>query len=270
MRLSLGKSLWAAIFTLVLPLAQAQAQECVEFQGVNHCGIGAARLSVTDEGLKAESRDTTGKDGVAIHTGLSSNWTAALFSDNAGKDAQRTILTSVSEGAPTSTATLDTRGETTTYAATFTGSGQESTYSALLYRDGVLQAAVGGIRSGTPGIVSRPNPGWTPACRPYNQNYNSCISSCYSAGYPNCNYCNTPCRNTFHVTPRGACQWRFDLSATSLQLADGRRVEADELVLNEEVRGAASYPYLGFDQILIQSTAASMTIASESVDPVCK
>jgi hypothetical protein len=240
----------------------------VDFQGVNHCAIGSARLSLSEEGLKAQSGGATGQDGVAINLGLTSNWTAGTFSESKGD--QKTVLTSVSEGSPTSTATITTKGETASYSATFTGSGEQSTYSLLVYNRGVLQAAVGGLQGGVISAQAIPGGNWTPSCRPLGQSYNSCLSSCYSHGYPNCNYCSVPCRNTFHVTPRGACQWRFDVPAQRVQLSSGQVVAADEIVMNEEVQGASSYPYLGFDQILIQSTAASTTITSESTTAVCK
>ena len=49
MRLSvnLRAALCTAVLSLVVPLSQAQAQECVKFQDLNHCGIGAATVSAT-------------------------------------------------------------------------------------------------------------------------------------------------------------------------------------------------------------------------------
>lgn len=263
---SLGNLLSGAVLALVLPLSQANAQECVLYSGLNHCGLGSARVSLTSTGVRVDNGTTTGQDGVAINTGQATNWTAATFVEGDGTStASRTVLSSVSEGSSTSTATLDQRGDQVSYASTFTGAGSGTTYSLLVYRQGILQASVGGVRSGTIGVISVPNPGWTPYCRPVGQTYNQCINSCIQNRYINCNYCSIPCRNTFHTTPRASCEWRFDVAHPSLRLPDGRIVQGDSIVMSEEVNAPSQYPYLGFDQIRIQTTAKTTLISNESV-----
>jgi hypothetical protein len=261
------------MFALVLPFAQAEAQQCVLFQGLNHCGVGSARLYLTQAGLRVETSSTSGSDGVVSYLGQAATWTANAFTDTAGAVSEQTVLTAVAEGAPTSSATLAAEGGSTTYLATFTGTGTQSTYSASVYRQGILQAAVGGIPSGSVALRTIQGGGpdrFNPACRPSTQTYDACIYYCRANNYASCSYCGIPCYRRFGVTYRGACQWAFSTSAPSVQLADGRVVLGDEIVLTEEVTGPSSYPYLAFDRMVLRSTARSVTITSESVTPAAK
>ncbi|AKQ63277.1 hypothetical protein A176_000189 [Myxococcus hansupus] len=262
-----NNTLWAAVFAFTLPFAQAQAQECVEFKGLNHCGIGNAQVSVSDEGLKVVSDDASGKGGVLIYTGLATSWTAGFFSES-DADENRMLFSSVSEGSVTSTASVETRGKERTYAGSFTGAGESTTYSVLVYQRGRLQAAVGGIRNGTIGGQEPLEPGpIQPYCRPQYQTQQMCEYDCADRGYGSCNYCRNPCQGTFRTLPDAVCQWRFDVAYGRVMLMDGREVEGDEIVLTEEVRGPTSYPYLGFDEIHVQSTARTLRMVSESVIP---
>ncbi len=263
-----GNALWAAVFAFALPFAQAQAHECVEFKGLNHCGIGNAQVSASDDGVKVVSDDASGEGGVVIHTGLAIDWTAGFFSESDAPE-NKMLFSSVSEGSVTSTATVETQGAVRTYAASFTGAGESTTYSVLVYNRGQLQASVGGIRNGTIGGQEpvNPGPGPAPYCRPQYQTQDQCKNECQDQRYGSCDYCRIPCRGVFRTLPDAVCQWRFDVPYRRVVLSDGREVEGDELVLTEEVRGPTSYPYLGFDEIRVQSTARTLQIASESVIP---
>lgn len=265
---NLGERCWVAMFALVLPLAQAQAQECVEFQGLEHCAIGEARLRMTEEGLRLDS-GASEKDGVSISLPNATSWTASSHTDESSSEEQRTLFTAMTEGAPSSTATIQTTRESRAFSATFTGAGEASTYSALIYYRGALQAAVGNLHNGE--IAARAMVGGNPPnCRPRGQTPEECYVACKEAKYTNCNYCYGPvCQpvtSGFHTTPQGACQWVFaHVDRNELQLSDGRVVRGDQIVLTEEVNGPGSYPYLGFDRMLLQSTARSVTLVNESV-----
>ncbi|MFP2928562.1 hypothetical protein ACLESO_25880 [Pyxidicoccus sp. 3LG] len=269
--LNLGASLFAAVLSLVVPFSQAQAQECVKFQGLNHCGLNAARVSGSDAGVRVSTADTSGKSGVSIHLPAAAAWTAELVSEG----AQRNLFTAIAEGAPVSTATVDAKAESTTYSATFTGSGARTTYSVLAYLNGTLQAAVGGVQSGETGAQGMMIPGgnWTPSCRPRTQTYNDCTISCAQNGYPNCNYCSNPCRiyvGFGNAAVNSACSWTIAVAEPAIQLPGGQIVRADRLVLHEEVAGPSNYPYLNFSRIDLQTTARSTTITAESVTPAGK
>ncbi|MFP2904943.1 hypothetical protein ACLESD_07790 [Pyxidicoccus sp. 3LFB2] len=273
MRLSvnLRAALCTAVLSLVVPLSQAQAQECVKFQDLNHCGIGAAKVSATTRGVRIDVAEGTGKDGVAIQLPAAAAWTAEFASEG----AQRNLFTAVAEGAPVSTATVDSRAEGTTYSATFTGSGEGTTYSVLAYYQGRLQGAVGGVQSGQQGPVGMMIPGgnWTPSCRPRTQNYNTCLAVCAQNQYSNCNYCSTPCRTYVgfaNAVMNSACSWTFAVSEPGVRLPNGEIVRADRLVLHEEVSGPSNYPYLNFNRIDMQTTARSTLITAESFTPAGK
>ncbi|NOK16353.1 hypothetical protein [Corallococcus carmarthensis] len=55
----------------------AQGEGCAWFSGVEHCPVGAAELSVTDEGLLIKSADG-GPGGVSLHLEGASGWDAWL------------------------------------------------------------------------------------------------------------------------------------------------------------------------------------------------
>ncbi|AKQ63273.1 hypothetical protein A176_000185 [Myxococcus hansupus] len=264
-------ALWAAVFSLALPLGEAQAQACVEFAGLQHCGVGAAKVSRTQQGVQIDNPDTSGKSGVAIHTPPAAAWNFEAQTDG----AQRQQFTAYAESAPVSTSSVESRPDLTAYSATFTGSGEETTYSVLAYRSGRLVAAIGGVRSGEVGAVGVmiPTPGRTPSCRPIGQTLEQCRTVCRNNGYLNCNYCNMPCRPSGGfggATYNSACFWRYTLQQQAVRLANGQTVEADEIVMQEEVSGPSNYPYLNFNRIDMQSTARTTVITGESIVPASK
>jgi hypothetical protein len=262
-----AKSSLATLFVLALPLSQAQAEECVTFSGIKHCGMGKAQLKVAEKELHVMSPEGSPEDGVAIFTEGSTFWSAGFRFDPSGRDVEETVLTGESEGAAASTATLRTEGGRTTYAATFTAATQEqSTYTASVYSDGKLVAAVRGLHSGDVGVTrmpTRPVIFRTPTCT--NEPYRACLQTCKSMGYSNCNYCNVACGGTFHRAPRdGACIWLMEVERSTFALgrygATAELVEGDMVELREEIDPTGSYPYLNFDRILVQSTAKTTTL----------
>lgn len=246
----------------------AGAAECVTFEGLQHCPVGGATLATTPEGLRVGNFSASGQDGVNISLDLATSWTAEYNNAAFSSAYHQTLFTAVAEGAATSTARLGVTNEASgckkSLAATFTGAGEKSTYSALVYRGGVLQAAVGGVQSGQ--IAAR-SIGGGPGCRPRWQTYAQCIQICTNGGWP-CGYCSNPCppdRVGFHTRANGACVWDFAGPLSDWQLSDGRRVQGDQVVLVEEVQEAGSYPYLTFDAIQIQGNPNWFELFVESV-----
>ncbi|RKG92448.1 hypothetical protein [Corallococcus terminator] len=263
----LAQSSLAALFVVALPFAQAQAEECVSFNGINHCGMGKAQLKLNGKELQVVSPYGAAEDGVAIFTEGSTVWSAGFRSEPSGRGVEQTVLTGESEGAAASTATIRTEGGRTSYAATFTAATPDaSTYTATVYSQGQRVASVSGVRYGDVGVTqvsNRPIYGYTPECT--NQSYNACRQSCLSAGYPNCNYCSIPCRRTFHrLELNGACVWSMQVQRATFELAQmgaaAQVVEGDMVELTEEIDPSGSYPYVNFDRILVQSTAKVTTL----------
>lgn len=263
---SLGNSCWVALMALALPVAQSHAQECVKSEGLNVCAIGKAQVRQFDEtSVQLTNLGDSGQDGAAISLGQATDWTAAF--ETSSKDNAQHTFTAVSDGAPISTTTTTTKGDVREIAATFTASGAESTYTLQAYRQGELQGEVRGIPSGQV-AAQVPNGGYTPSCRPYYQSIQTCYANCT---YASCNYCQVRCprsigfhnvSNDVHV---GACRWIVRDSISPVVLSDGRTVEADELVMTEEIRGAGSYPYVNFERILFQASGDTARIGDQTV-----
>jgi hypothetical protein len=262
----LGVCCCSAMFALLLSIGPAQA-ECVSFEGLSHCSTGEAQLSVGEQGLRVGNFG--GQNGVGISLEGATSWTASTLLDESSKGRQEALFTAVAEGSVTSTARIGLNEGHLDIAATFTGAGDRSTYSVLVYNDGVLQGSVGGVGSGTVGAKSI---GGGPGCRPDGQSYSQCMNTCYTNGWP-CGYCVNPCNTVpvrhvgFHAMAiRGECVWDLgEGPSRPWQLANGAVVEGNRIVLIEEVQEGGSYPYLNFDEILLQGTLDSATFASESV-----
>lgn len=254
-----GGFVWMAMFALLAGPVRSAA-ECVIFEGLEHCSIGEGRLSLdSDEGLTISNIQNG--SGVSISLTGATNWTGTAWLGTSHDLRQEALLTAVAEGAATSTATLGLEMDRVDLGATFTGSGDASTFSVFIYRDGVLQAGLGGLENGTIGAISI---GGGPGCRPAGQTENECRVICQANGWP-CGYCSTPCRFGFGTLANSACQWQIAMSVRSWRLSDGTTVEGDTVVLTEEVGAAASYPYLNFDEIQLQGTVGAATFISESV-----
>jgi hypothetical protein len=265
-----GNSLWAAVLACIIPVTQSRAEEpvCVEYHGLNHCGLAGAGVKKTGSGVKVENHDTSGPGGVIIHTGTTTSWTAGTFIEGVGESQDsKTVLSSVSEGTTTSTAILTQTGGKVAYSATFLRkTGKESTYSLLIYREGILQAAVGGIPSGDVQAVSIPNEALPPIVRPLGMYYDLCISTCIRLS---CAYCERYNLNAHRTLPGGVREWELDVANPELHLKDGRVVLGDEIVMREEVPRSERQPSAGFDQIRIQTTAEDIVISDESASNAC-
>lgn len=254
---------------LTFAAGSAYAVECVKFEGLEHCPVGGATVTSTSEGsLKVGNFGASGQDGVNISLDLATSWTAEYNNAAFTSTNHQTVFTAMAEGAATSTARLGVTNAAATctksLAATFTGAGDRSTYSALVYREGVLQAAIGGVRNGQTAARSI---GGGPGCRPRWQTYSQCIQACTSGGWP-CGYCSNPCppdRVGFHTRANGACVWDFAGPLSDWQLLDGRKVQGDQVVLVEEIPEAGSYPYMTFDAIRIQGNPNWFDLFVESI-----
>ncbi|HZI07501.1 MAG TPA: hypothetical protein VEZ71_26020 [Archangium sp.] len=269
---SFGTSCWVALVALALPIAQGHAQQCVKSDGLGVCAIGKAQLKPLDESsVLLTNLGDSGTDGAAISLGQATDWTAA-YETSSQEDAQQTTFTAVSDGAAISTTTSVKRGDAREISATFTGSGADSTYTLQAYRQGELQAEVRGIRNGQIAARAIQIPGGNPpSCRPYYQTIPNCYSACAQAQYNSCLYCETRCSRPigFHNVSNevlvGACRWVVRDSVSPVVLSDGNTVEADELVMTEEVRGTGSYPYVSFEKILFQASGGTARIGDQTV-----
>ena len=99
---------FALVAGLVL-VVPAQAQQCVPFQGIDHCPVGLATLSVGPDGLTVDSPSGDGGDGVVSRFAPTTFW-KGQFAIPAGTDNnQTTHFSSISAGKVTSKASTSPR-----------------------------------------------------------------------------------------------------------------------------------------------------------------
>ncbi|WP_242592335.1 hypothetical protein [Corallococcus exiguus] len=271
LNLSNGFRLVASVLTLVLPATQSRAEApvCVESSGLKHCGLNGASVKETGEGVRVESQDPSVKGGVVIHTEAATNWTAGMFIEGVGDEqTSQTVFSSTSKEGNTSTATLEQVNGEVGYSAAFVRGAEKSTYSVFIYRDGVLQASMGGIRSGETLVRSVPNPDLTPTVRPLGMTYDACMQGCIRLN------CAGICAHLYNgaqrTLPGGSREWQFDVSHPELHLKDGRVVEGDEIVMREELRKSDRQPQaVGVEQIQIQTTAPVIDLRDENAAKAC-
>jgi hypothetical protein len=217
---------------------------CVSFAGNPHCSLGTARLRLSLGGLTVSGMSSAGKDGVSISLpDVTSFLPTGTYANSAATSTM--IATSVNEGVSTSTVKAVNTDLGTSYSATFTGSGQASTYSAILSRNGQEVARVGGIRNGEVGIPPVLARGriwrWI--------KFHVRIVPAFAA-------------------LSGACSWEqsFDPSSpATVTLASGQTIEVDNLELLEEVSPGGGYPYLSFNRIDYTADGGTFTVTKEEL-----
>lgn len=259
-RFHFGAALSVVVSALTLLPSWAHAQACVEYKGLPHCALGSARLTAAADSLQVQNASTLGKDGVAIHTGSASSWIADSFIET-DDSASNTVLTSVSAGAVTSTASITQDAKGISYASAFAGSGKGATYTVAVYYKGAFQASVSGVSNHVTGVISHPSLSyqWSPSCRPIGQSYSQCMNTCHR--YGTCDFCSRPCRTGIHWNPTGVKQ-SFSVPYPELTLANGQTVIGDELVVSPDAPPASSAP---INEVRIQTTAKTTTLTQESV-----
>lgn len=222
--------------------ASAQSSSVV-FQGLEHRAVGGATLQL-DAGrdtLDVSTFDPAGGDGVAVTKGEATSWTARLRA--AGSPPANLSWHAVADGRRISTASMRQVGDRFEVGALFTGA-TTANYTAAVYRDGRLVGAVGSVPSTAHIIVPES------FCEVFG-----------SIGFIACDFV-----SNFHNSANGECEWRFAWRReVTVRLPNGAKLAGNELRLVEEVRPAGHYPYLSFDAMVMQTTARSLTLLSESV-----
>ncbi|MEM9597488.1 MAG: hypothetical protein AAGD06_24685 [Acidobacteriota bacterium] len=152
--------LFVAVLAAALLTVPVQAQPCVDFQGIHHCPLGDAALELTPEGLGVvKMGGVTGKPGVASHLPTGTTfWTAELAFDPHVGPGPWMLSSAIADGAAVARLRLDEVGPSYLQSVPgvingylvnlgFSVAASGSTYSVLVYDDGVLQGAVGGVPS---------------------------------------------------------------------------------------------------------------------------
>jgi hypothetical protein len=247
--------------------APATAQHCVPFQGIDHCPVGNAVLDLAPDGssLSVSGLGLEGQDGFLSLFAGSTQWSADVEFSNPSNEPSTVTMTAHANGKATSHATVRPVEGGYLLQANFTGDVESSTYSALIYLDGVLQASVGGIRSSGTSTAS----GKLKAAAP-TSGFES--TSAAIAVYVDGMYWGELDldRNWwwwtwgFGIMSNGGCTWGLHMAEPELfSLPDGSTAHGDEIVLIEEVRGGGHYPYVSFDSIQMTSSVEGLKVTGE-------
>jgi hypothetical protein len=250
----LGRLLAPAALAVSLPAAAFAAGNCVVFDGVQHCPLGSTSLSTTSSGLQVTGFGSSGTDGVAFQLPGATNWSIAATVKGNSSANSRLVSTAVADGVPTSTMVLQQQGQVLNISATFTGAGGQSTYSALVYKDGVFQGGTGGVPSGQPAMMM-----------PYR---NDPIGPVFPPVDPWWWWWPWWWFHDwgFGISMAGGCVHTFDTAGpVDFILANGTTVRGNRVELVEDIPISGSYPYLSFDAMRFQGTLESVTVQSESV-----
>lgn len=259
----IGNSFWAAALALTMPAMQeAQAQACVKVNGLDHCELDGATVKETTNGVDVETPDTSGKGGVAIHTGAATDWTAGIFTESDEPDST-TILSSVSEGTTTSTIMVEQSGETIHYSVDFSDksakAGLGRGYVTVYLNDFIVAPDVPVHYLGR---YPWEGQNGRPMCRPWGLTESGCRNWCHKNGYRDCDFCLRSCNWGFS-SALGFSEWRFDLVYGKVHLPDGSVVVGDKIVIRSEAPTPPA-PAQHFDQVHIRTTAKKLSLSNES------
>lgn len=231
---------------------------CVEFAGNSHCSLGAAKVELNARGeLAVSGMRTAGKDGVAINLpDVTSFIPKGVYTRGNGT---KMLARSINEGVSTSTMSASIEQGGVVFAASFTGAGQASTYSAIYSRNGQEVARISDLGNGQVlRPIFRPCSPW-PFCRweplpPIFHIRTVLAANATAAGSK--------------AEASGACSWeqRFDPNEPALvTLEDGRTVEMDNLELREEIPAGGSYPYTSFNRIDYTYDGGTLVLSGEEL-----
>lgn len=240
---SVGRFLAPAALVLSLPGAAFAAEACLDFEGLRHCAVGGASLSLDKAGLRVDAKGTSGEGGVHIEMDGATAW--SIGSDFQGGNASF-VSTAFAEGEAVSSMILQQEGDRVSARAFFTGAGENSTYSIIAHRNGRFQGGAGGIRPGDTFYIEL---GW----------YWHPLANRWMP-WPPMGFGFKNDRQT------GACIHTLAYnSPVTVHLPNGQQLQGDRIEFVEEVPGQGSYPYLSFDAMRVTGSFDSLTITSESV-----
>jgi hypothetical protein len=229
---------------------QRSDADCIDFQGLRHCPLGAARLTAAPDGrlLEVNGLSDPRSDGVSI---LLPDVTG-FFSDGQidGARSGTTLTASAFQaGAIVGSMTLQQTDGGYLVSATFTGSGGGSPYQVNLYDHDAVVGRITGMASGQQVFMML--------------DVDDPICGTVYGPYPP-----PPPFENVQVGPNvGACIWHQSLAGCRVQavLDDGRIVGADRIDLEEVIPGGSSYPYMSFNRIDYTTNGVGMKLSGERI-----
>jgi hypothetical protein len=237
-------AVWSLIVTgLMVGDAPANAQSsAVVFQGLTHTAVGAAtlRLDPSREALDVSGLGPAGDDGIALKQEGMTSWTTRIAAAVPGSLPLSLSWSALADGRRIGSALIQQTGANLEISAVFTGATTRPTYSGLVYNHGVLVDAIGGLPP----------------------------TAHFFMPFDVCRKVPEFCEFTieFHTLADGACLVKAVSPKTGpFRLPNGAIVTGNELRLVEEVHAGSAYPYIEYDEVVMQSNAYSLAIFSESV-----
>ena len=257
-----------ACFTLLAGLAApAQAQDCVPYQGIDHCPVGLATLTAEADGLSVSGVGPDGQDGVVSHFAPATVWNGQLELPAGPGTNQTTHLSAISAGEVISELHIAPEDGRLRLEATFTGDAETSTYSVLIYEDGLLKGSLGGFSgdASQSTLSSKASSANGPTL--------STRIALYVDGFYMGEIEDSYWRPWFifgNSNTDGACLWAMhSAEPATFDLPNGDRVVGDEVRIMEDVQGPGDYPYVSFDAIETRSTA-DFTVIDEVAGDTCQ
>jgi hypothetical protein len=241
---------------LLATLPAAAAGGCVRFDGIDHCPVGNAQLSLAQDGsqLMVTGLGAGGKDGVRSIFSGAAYWQADLSAPPEGFGDGFTF-SAISNGFRTARTSLHLDNALgLVYTNEFTGGNGGNPYTVQVISNGFLVAEFQNLDSSTTFSV-RPNPGpgipWPPW-----------------PGWPELPDDDWPPIIIFGLGSVGECFWGH-LYSNDMQVSISNglgQAVGDEVRVIENV-GPGQYPYTSFDGMVIQSNTSGFAIDSEAVSP---
>lgn len=235
---------------------------CIMANSRPHCTLGNTQLttSPTPTGttqVNVSGMNTVGADGVLISLPQATQWSSDGAVGTPRTGALHYRARAIASNIATSAASIDESNGQFTFTAGFTGTGQGSTYSVIIYNGTTPVAAATRIQSGKPAatVVRRSSSSgwWWPLFWFLIRDMPANIM----AG-----------NGTNVAVNPGACVWQERFAPGLLadfRLPDGRVYTGDRIDIIEEVPVTGSYPYLTFDTMEYTSNGGSLSLLNEIV-----
>lgn len=258
---SVTPSTCLALLAALVLAAPATAQECVPYQGIDHCPVGLAVLSAGPDGLTVTSPGGSGEDGVVSRFAPTTFWNARLAIPAGAGNNQATHFSSISAGEVTSELDITPENGRLHLEATFTGDAETSTYSVLIYDDGILVGSLGNFSGEGDGNQLS---GKAAGKNRLAQKIALYIDGIYMGQIEEPWWWPWV---SFGISNGGGCIWGMQMAHdVTFSLPDGNHVVGDQVRFEEDVRGPSHYPYLGFEAIETRSTAESFRVVNEMAE----
>lgn len=244
--------------TLLAPAPTVAAENCIRFDGIDHCPVGNAQLALTPNGSKliVTGLGAGGNDGVRSMFSDVAFWQADMSAPPASF-GEGFSFSAISNGFRTARATLQLDStEGLLFQIEFTGASGDHPYTLQVINNGFLVAEFEDLNSADT-FAAIPYPGPTiPGWPPWPD----------WPDWPDDDW--PPFPGDFGLGTQGECFYGFSFSSPfQVSISNGLApAVGNEIRIIEEI-GAGQYPYASFDGMITRSISNGFAIDSEAVSP---